>query len=99
MPTVRYIVHDVDAALAFYALLGFSDPVHMGPFGRTSRDGLTLWLAGPGTSAARPMPNGDQPIPGGWNRLVIEVDDIEAAADRLRAAGGPFLGCAGGPLP
>ncbi len=90
MPTVRYLVDDVDAALAFYALLGFADAVRMGPFGRVSRDGLTLWLAGPGTSAARPMPNGDQPVPGGWNRLVIETEDIEALAERLRAAGVRF---------
>lgn len=90
MPTVRYLVDDVDAALAFYALLGFADAVQMGPFARVSRDGLTLWLSGPGTSAARPMPNGDQPSPGGWNRLVVEVGDIEVAADRLRAAGVHF---------
>ena len=60
----------------------------MGPaFAMVERDDLVLWLIGPGSSAARPMPSGEQPAPGGWNRLVLEVDDVAAAAERLAAAG------------
>jgi predicted enzyme related to lactoylglutathione lyase len=54
------------------------------------RDDLTLWLAGPVSSAARPMPDGRQPVPGGWNRIVIEVDDIATQVETLRAAGFSF---------
>jgi catechol 2,3-dioxygenase-like lactoylglutathione lyase family enzyme len=92
MATVRYIVSNVDAAIAFYTgVLGFELEEHMGPpFARVSFGDLTLWLAGPGSSAARPMPDGRQPVPGGWNRLVIEVTDIEATVARLEAAGATF---------
>jgi len=91
MPAVRYLVHDVDAALPFYAALGFKQVDRWGPpFAILERDGLALWLAGPGTSAQRPMPDGAKPVPGGWNRLVIEVDDLDASIDKLRAAGARF---------
>lgn len=92
MATIRYIVNDVDAAIAFYSeTLGFELEEHMGaPFALVSYGDLTLWLAGPGSSARRPMPDGRQPVPGGWNRLVIEVTDIEATVARLRAAGATF---------
>ena len=91
MPTVRYLVHDVDAVLPFYAALGFALVDRWGPpFAIVERQGLALWLAGPGTSARRPMPDGATPAPGGWNRIVIEVDDLDAAIARLRDAGAKF---------
>lgn len=91
MPTVRYLVHDVDAVLPFYAALGFRQVDRGGPpFAILEREGLALWLAGPGTSAARPMPDGARPVPGGWNRIVIEVVDLDATIGRLRDAGARF---------
>ena len=91
MPAVRYLVHDVDAVLPFYAALGFREVDRWGPpFAILERDGLTLWLSGPGTSAQRPMPDDTTPVPGGWNRLVIEVDDLDASIAKLRAAGARF---------
>jgi catechol 2,3-dioxygenase-like lactoylglutathione lyase family enzyme len=89
MAVVRYLVDDVDAAVAFYTgHLGFSLEQQMGPaFALVSRDDLTLWLSGPQSSAARPMPDGSRPEPGGWNRLVLEVDDLEAEVERLQQAG------------
>ena len=92
MATVRYLVADADAAVAFYTdLLGFTLQTRMGPaFAIVERDGLELWLSGPQTSAAQPMPDGRVPAPGGWNRLVLEVDDMQEAMHRLRAAGVQF---------
>ena len=91
MATVRYLVHDVDAALPFYGALGFAVKERWGqPFAMLARDGLTLWLSGPGTSAAKPLPDGSIPASGGWNRLVVEVADLGAAIAALRAAGTRF---------
>jgi catechol 2,3-dioxygenase-like lactoylglutathione lyase family enzyme len=92
MATVRYLVHDVDPAVRFYVEhLGFTERERYGPaIAILERDDLRLWVAGPTASAARPMPDGRQPAPGGWNRLVIEVTDLAAAAVRLRAAGVAF---------
>jgi catechol 2,3-dioxygenase-like lactoylglutathione lyase family enzyme len=92
MAVVRYLVDDVDAAVAFYTShLGFALEQQMGPaFALVSRDDLTLWLSGPQSSAARPMPDGSRPEPGGWNRLVLQVDDLEAEVERLRQAGLAF---------
>ncbi|HEY8842285.1 MAG TPA: VOC family protein [Gaiellaceae bacterium] len=92
MAVVRYLVDDVDAAVAFYTgHLGFALEQQMGPaFALVSRDDLTLWLSGPQSSAARAMPDGGRPEPGGWNRLVLEVDDLEAEVERLRQAGLSF---------
>ncbi len=91
MPTVRYLVHDVDAVLPFYEALGFRQVDRWGPpFAILERQGLALWLSGPGTSAARPMPDGAKPVPGGWCRIVIEVDDLDATIGRLRATGARF---------
>lgn len=91
MPTVRYLVHDVDAVLPFYEALGFRQVDRWGPpFAILERQGLALWLSGPDTSAARPMPDGAKPVPGGWCRIVIEVDDLDATIGRLRAAGARF---------
>ena len=85
MATVRYLVNDVDESLPFYSALGFELADRMGPpFAMVSRGDLTLWLSGPGTSAARPLGDGSLPCPGGWNRLVIEVPDMAAAIEALR---------------
>lgn len=86
--TVRYLVHDVDTCLPFYEALGFTLSERWGPpFAMLARGDLTLWLAGPGTSAQRPLADGRQPGPGGWNRLVIEVDDLDAALRALAPTG------------
>jgi catechol 2,3-dioxygenase-like lactoylglutathione lyase family enzyme len=92
MATVRYLVSDVERAEAFYVeQLGFVLEQEMLPaFARVRRDDLTLWLAGPKSSAARPMPDGSQPEPGGWNRFVIQVDDLTAVVESLGAAGARF---------
>jgi catechol 2,3-dioxygenase-like lactoylglutathione lyase family enzyme len=92
MATVRYLVNDVARAVAFYRdLLEFDLEEEMLPvFARVRRGDLSLWLAGPTSSAARPMPDGRQPVPGGWSRLVIEVDDLDAFVARLRNVGATF---------
>ena len=92
MATVRYLVGDVDRSVAFYTgVLGFDLEQQMGgAFARVSRGDMTVWLSGPASSAARPMPDGRQPAPGGWNRFVVEVDDIDASVASLRAAGATF---------
>jgi catechol 2,3-dioxygenase-like lactoylglutathione lyase family enzyme len=92
MATVRYIVKDVEQAVSFYTeRLGFTiKETHGVPFAMVERGDLVLWLAGPGSSARRPMPDGRAPEPGGWNRLVIEVDDIEATVARLRSGAAVF---------
>jgi catechol 2,3-dioxygenase-like lactoylglutathione lyase family enzyme len=92
MATVRYMVDDVGQAVEFYvSTLGFE---LIQRFGSTiaivERDDLRLWLAGPASSAARPMPDGRTPKPGGWNRFVIETDSLDDLVERLRAAGVPF---------
>lgn len=92
MAVIKYLVDDVDAAIAFYTdHLGFALEQQLdAAFAIVSRDDLTLWLSGPRSSAARPMPNGRRPEPGGWNRLVLEVDDLEAEVERLKQAGLAF---------
>ena len=92
MASVRYLVDDVDECIAFYVdFLGFELRTQMGPaFAIVERDDLVLWLSGPASSAARPMATGEVPEPGGWNRIVLETDDVGAAVERLRAAGVPF---------
>jgi catechol 2,3-dioxygenase-like lactoylglutathione lyase family enzyme len=92
MAAFRYLVDDVDAAIAFYTQhLGFDLEHKMGPaFAIVARDGLSLWLSGPQSSAARPMPDGRRPEPGGWNRLVVEVENLEATVGRLKGAGLEF---------
>jgi catechol 2,3-dioxygenase-like lactoylglutathione lyase family enzyme len=90
---VRYLVDDVEAAAAFYlGHLGFVEEGDWqgAPFRMIRRGDLRLWISGPGSSAARPMPDGTVPAPGGWNRFVVEVDDIEAEVTRLREAGVGF---------
>jgi catechol 2,3-dioxygenase-like lactoylglutathione lyase family enzyme len=92
MATVRYLVGDVPRSVEFYrAQLGFEIEQEMLPaFARVRLGDLSLWLAGPASSAARPMPSGAKPAPGGWNRLVMEVEDLAAMVGRLRAVGATF---------
>jgi catechol 2,3-dioxygenase-like lactoylglutathione lyase family enzyme len=89
---VRYMVHDIDAAIAFYTThLGFQLLTRQAPaFADVKRGDLRLLLSARTSSAGRPMPDGRQPVPGGWNRIHLIVDDIEAEVARLRAAGVPF---------
>jgi catechol 2,3-dioxygenase-like lactoylglutathione lyase family enzyme len=91
---VRYIVHDVDAAIAFYRdRLGFDVEMHPAPgFAMLSRDDLRLLLNTPrgGGGAGVPMPDGREPEPGGWNRIQIVVDDIERDVEGLRNSGAQF---------
>src|SRR2546428_9895798 len=90
--TVRYMVDNVDAAVAFYTThLGFTLHSNAAPaFAEVARGDLRLLLAGPTSSAGRPMPDGRRPEPGGWSRIQLVVDDIEAEVARLRAAGVAF---------
>lgn len=92
--SVRYIVHDVDAAIRFYCQqLGFTEEMHPAPaFAMLARGDLRLVLSapggGPGGGAA--MPDGRLPEPGGWNRFQLEVPDVAAAVAQLRQAGARF---------
>src|SRR5262249_30996677 len=88
----RYLVDDVDAGRAFYVdLLGFNLVKQWGPaFAEVERDGVKVWLAGPQASAARPMPDGRKPVPGGWNRIVLILSDLETMERTLREAGVVF---------
>ena len=89
--SVRYIVDDVDAALTFYCQhLGFEEQMHPAPaFAMLTRGDLRLLLSAPGggPGGGQAMPDGTLPTPGGWNRFSIEVADLVATVDRLRAAG------------
>jgi catechol 2,3-dioxygenase-like lactoylglutathione lyase family enzyme len=89
---IRYIVNDVDRAIAFYTQhLGFKlDRQAASAFATVSRGDLTLWLSGPQSSAARAMPDGRRPEPGGWNRLVLEVEDLAARVAEMKNAGISF---------
>ena len=90
--SVRYLVDDVDAALAFYTThFGFSVMSNAAPaFADVVRGHLRLLLSGPKSSAGRPMPDGRRPEAGGWNRIHLIVEDIDAEVDRLRTAGVGF---------
>lgn len=89
MATVRYLVTDVERSIAFYTkALGFKLDQSMAPaFARVSNSDLTLWLAGPQSSAARPVPDGRRPGPGGWNRFVVEVEDLVSRVAEMKRAG------------
>jgi catechol 2,3-dioxygenase-like lactoylglutathione lyase family enzyme len=89
---VRYMVDDVDEAIAFYTeLLGFDLLSSASPaFADVRRGNLRLLLAGPTSSAGRPMPDGTKPGPGGWNRIHFVVDDIDTEVARLRDVGARF---------
>jgi catechol 2,3-dioxygenase-like lactoylglutathione lyase family enzyme len=93
--SVRYITDDVDAAVAFYVeRLGFGVEMRPGPgFAMLSRGDLRLLLNLPGAGGAgQPMPDGRTPEPGGWNRIQLEVSDLEPEVAALRAAGASFRG-------
>src|SRR4051812_49220697 len=92
MVNVRYMVDDVDEAIAFYTkFLNFDVISSAAPaFADVKRGNLRLLLAGPASSAGRPMPDGTKPGPGGWNRIHFIVDDIEAEVGRLRELGATF---------
>ncbi len=89
---VRYMVDDVERSVDFYTThLGFVLRTSFAPaFADVVRGNLRLLLSGPASSAGRPMPDGRQPAPGGWNRIHLIVDDIAAEVERLRAAGLTF---------
>jgi catechol 2,3-dioxygenase-like lactoylglutathione lyase family enzyme len=89
---VRYMVDDVDEALAFYTgFLGFELSTSAAPaFADVKRGNLRLLLSGPTSSAGRPMADGAKPGPGGWNRIHFIVADLDAEVARLRAAGARF---------
>ena len=94
--SVRYIVHDVDAAIAFYMRhLGFTQvmrPARASAFAMLSRGDLRLVLSAPGggPGGGQAMPDGRVPTPGGWNRFSIEVSDLDSVVEKLRAAGVRF---------
>ena len=92
LASVRYIVDDVAAALDFYTThLGFTVLTNFSPaFADVARGNLRLLLSGPTSSGARALPDGRQPVAGGWNRIHLIVDDIRAHVDRLTAAGVVF---------
>ncbi len=89
---VRYIVNDVEDAVAFYTkVLDFEVLNNFPPvFADVGRGNLRLLLSGPTSSAGRPMPDGAKPRPGGWNRIHLIVDDIDAEVARLRDTGAQF---------
>jgi len=89
---VRYMVKDVDESIVFYTkILGFELLTNFAPaFADVQRGNLRLLLAGPTSSAGRPMPDGSKPGPGGWNRIHLIVDDIDAEVAQLRDQGAEF---------
>jgi catechol 2,3-dioxygenase-like lactoylglutathione lyase family enzyme len=91
--SVRYIVEDVDAAIAFYTeMLGFEVKMHPAPgFAALAKGNLLLLLNRPGAGGAgQAMPDGQRPAPGGWNRFQLEVEGLGEMVERLRAAGCQF---------
>ena len=92
--SVRYIVDDVDAAIAFYCqALGFNEEMHPAPtFAMLSRGDLRLVLSAPGGAGGggQAMPDGTLPAPGGWNRFMLETPDLATAIETLRSAGAHF---------
>jgi catechol 2,3-dioxygenase-like lactoylglutathione lyase family enzyme len=92
MAEFRYIVSDVDQSVTFYTEhLGFTLQQQYGPaMAILNRGDLQLWLAGPPASASKPMPDGSQPAPGGWSRIVLTVDDLAGLVAILRAADAVF---------
>src|ERR1051325_4401118 len=90
--SVRYMIDDVDAAGAFYTNhLGFHLEINASPaFASVVRGNLRLLLSGAKSSGRQPLADGTKPVPGGWNRILLEVSDINAEAARLRAEGVKF---------
>ena len=89
---VRYIIDDVPSAIRFYTtLLGFTLEIDASPaFASVARDGVRLLLSGDGSSGKRTLADGRRQVPGGWNRVHLEVEDLAAEVERLRAAGVTF---------
>jgi len=89
---IRYMIDDVPTAVRFYTThLGFAVDLDASPaFASVSRDGVQLLLSGKASSGRRAMPDGREPVPGGWNRIQILVDDLAAEVTRLRSAGLKF---------
>lgn len=89
---IRYMIDDVPAAIAFYTThLGFALDQDASPaFAAVKRDGVRLLLSGKTSSGRRPMPDGQEPVPGGWNRLHLQVQDLPAEVAKLKAAGVHF---------
>ena len=88
MANVRYFINDMGESIDFYnKKLGFSLEENFGPFAIVSKDDLRIWLSDPRTSAVRPMTDGRIPEPGGWNRFVVQVDDLAALVERLKGEG------------
>ncbi len=92
MARFRYIVTDVDQAVAFYtSILGFSLEQNFAPaVAILQREDLELVVSGPKASASRPMPDGSQPVSGGWNRIVILTEDLDKLVSKLREKGIKF---------
>jgi catechol 2,3-dioxygenase-like lactoylglutathione lyase family enzyme len=90
--SIRYMIDDVPAAINFYTtVLGFNLEHDASPaFAAVSRDGVRLLLSGEGSSGKRPLADGRRQVPGGWNRIHLQVDDLDAEVGRLREAGVPF---------
>ena len=90
--SVRYMIVDVPAAMEFYTtVLGFTLEHDASPaFAAVSRDGVRVLLSGEGSSGKRPLPDGRRQVSGGWNRIHLQVTDLEAEVKRLRATGVPF---------
>lgn len=90
--SIRYMIDDVPAAIEFYTThFGFSLDLDASPaFASVNRDGVRLLLSGKTSSGRRAMPDGREPVPGGWNRMQIQVDDLESEVKRLREAGLKF---------
>jgi catechol 2,3-dioxygenase-like lactoylglutathione lyase family enzyme len=90
--SVRYLIDDVPAAIRFYTThLGFNLEHDASPaFAAVVRDGVRLLLSGEGSSGKRPLADGRRQVPGGWNRIHLQVADLEAEVKRLRALGVPF---------
>src|SRR5262245_7850119 len=90
--SIRYIVNDVPEAATFYiSQLGFVLERDASPaFASVTRGDLRLLLSGPGSSGAKPMPDGTRPVPGGWNRILLIVANLGEEVERLRNAGAQF---------
>lgn len=90
--SIRYMIDDVPAAIKFYTThLGFVLDHDASPaFASVTRDGVRLLLSGKTSSGRRAMPDGREPVPGGWNRIHLQVENLEAEVNRLRAAGLTF---------
>jgi catechol 2,3-dioxygenase-like lactoylglutathione lyase family enzyme len=90
--SVRYMIDDVPVAVKFYTtILGFTlEQDALPAFAAVARDGVRLLLSGEGSSGKRPLADGRLQVPGGWNRIHLQVDDLEAEVARLRASGVPF---------